>query len=119
MSTTGYTITARDLRAAAVAACRVIWQRTDIPEFVDHFGTWDQGCHNKAEWIHDEIEALRPALDALGITVGIAPPGVPGPTVMGDDLLFAPGVATYIPHAEVWYANGKVTIKVRTEETAK
>lgn len=60
-------VTYQKFEEAGRAACRQVWRDT-------HAGTdWDRECPNKAGWLREELDALRPALEALGLTVDPAP----------------------------------------------
>lgn len=56
------TITEKEFRLAAIAACRVVW--TEV-----YGGSWDADCPAKERWISEEGDALRPALRVLGIGI--------------------------------------------------
>ena len=55
-------ITQDRLHQAATASCRIVWKAM-------YGGSWDTDCPAKDTWIQEEIDALLPALNALGIEV--------------------------------------------------
>lgn len=55
-------VTADQVDAAAVAACRAVWASV-------HGGSWDTDCPDRPRWVREEREALLPALECLGIEV--------------------------------------------------